>query len=57
MRIRPEAETDRAAIPVNKAAFDTSLEADLVESLRGKGMLSFARRHRLGSRQRRVGVL
>ncbi len=39
MRIRPEAEADRAAVrAVNEAAFETSAEADLVEALRGKGM-------------------
>ena len=39
MRIRPEGEADRAAVrAVNEAAFDTSLEADLVEVLRDKGL-------------------
>jgi putative acetyltransferase len=37
MRIRPEAEADRAAIhAVNQAAFGTSVEADLVDVLRNK---------------------
>jgi putative acetyltransferase len=37
MRIRPEAEADRAAIhAVNQAAFGTSVEADLVDVLRSK---------------------
>ena len=37
MRIRPEAEADRSAVrAVNEAAFETSVEADLVEVLRGK---------------------
>ena len=37
MRIRPEANADRAAIhAVNRAAFGTSLEADLVDVLRAK---------------------
>ena len=39
MRIRPERETDRAQVhAVNTAAFETSLEADLVESLHAKGV-------------------
>ena len=39
MRIRPETEGDRAAVrAVNEAAFETSVEADLVETLRGKGV-------------------
>jgi putative acetyltransferase len=39
MKIRPEAETDRAAVrAVNEAAFATSAEADLIEVLRGKRM-------------------
>jgi putative acetyltransferase len=39
MRIRPETAADRAAVrAVNVAAFDTALEADLVETLRGKGV-------------------
>jgi putative acetyltransferase len=39
MRIRSERETDRAQIrAVNTAAFKTSLEADLVESLHAKGV-------------------
>jgi putative acetyltransferase len=37
MRIRPEADADRAAIhAVNQAAFETSAEADLVDALRAK---------------------
>lgn len=37
MHIRPEAEADRAAIhAVNKAAFGTSVEGDLVDALRAK---------------------
>jgi putative acetyltransferase len=39
MRIRPEREADRAQVrAVNTAAFETALEADLVESLRAKGV-------------------
>ena len=39
MRIRQETEADRAAIrAVNKAAFETSVEADIVENLRSKGV-------------------
>ena len=39
MRIRPEAAADHAGVrAVNEAAFDTRLEADLVETLRGKGL-------------------
>ena len=39
MRIRPEAEADRGAVrAVNEAAFDTPAEADLVETLHGKGV-------------------
>jgi putative acetyltransferase len=39
MRIRPETESDRAAVrTVNAAAFETPAEADLVESLRRKGV-------------------
>ena len=39
MRIRPETESDRAAVrAVNAAAFETPAEADLVESLRRKGV-------------------
>jgi len=37
MRIRPETNIDGAAIrAVNEAAFGTSLEADIIEALRGK---------------------
>lgn len=37
MHIRPEADADRAAIhAVNEAAFETSVEADLVDDLRAK---------------------
>ena len=37
MRVRMEAEADRAAIhAVNHAAFGTSVEANIVEALRGK---------------------
>jgi putative acetyltransferase len=39
MRIRPESEADRAAIrAVNTAAFETSVEADIVEALHAKGV-------------------
>ena len=39
MRIRSETEADRAAVrAVNEAAFATSVEADLVEVLRDKGL-------------------
>ena len=39
MRIRPETEADRAAVrSVNEAAFETSVEADLVEALREKSL-------------------
>ena len=39
MRIRPEAEADRAAVrAVNEAAFETPAEADLVEALHRKEM-------------------
>jgi putative acetyltransferase len=39
MRIRPERETDRAQVrAVNTTAFETSLEADLVESMHAKGL-------------------
>ena len=39
MRIRSERQTDRAQVrAVNTAAFETSLEADLVESLHAKGV-------------------
>jgi putative acetyltransferase len=39
MRIRPESETDGAAIrAVNEAAFETPAEADLVEALRRKNV-------------------
>jgi putative acetyltransferase len=42
-RIRPEAEADRAAVrAVNEAAFATSLEADLIEALRDKGVRSIS---------------
>jgi putative acetyltransferase len=38
MRIRPEADADRTAVhAVNDAAFETSAEANLVETLRAKG--------------------
>jgi putative acetyltransferase len=37
--IRPEADTDRVAVrAVNTAAFETSLEADLIEALRNKAV-------------------
>lgn len=37
IRVRPEAAADRAAVrAVNEAAFDSTLEADLVETLRDK---------------------
>jgi len=37
MRIRPETEADGSAVrAVNEAAFETSVEADLIEVLRGK---------------------
>lgn len=37
MRIRPETAADRSAVrAVNEAAFETSVEADLIEALRGK---------------------
>jgi putative acetyltransferase len=39
MRIRPETESDRAAVrAVNRAAFETPAEADLVESLHRKAV-------------------
>ncbi len=39
MRIRPEAEADRAAVrAVNEAAFETPAEADLVEALHRKNL-------------------
>jgi putative acetyltransferase len=39
MRIRPESAADRAAVrAVNVAAFGTALEAELVETLRAKGV-------------------
>ena len=39
MRIRPEAAADCAAVrAVNEGAFDTALEAELVETLRRKGL-------------------
>jgi putative acetyltransferase len=39
MRVRPEAEVDRAAIrAVNEAAFETAAEANLVEALRASGV-------------------
>ena len=39
MRVRPENESDRAAVrAVNEAAFETDAEADLVEGLRGSGV-------------------
>jgi putative acetyltransferase len=39
MRIRPESEADQSAIRgVNMAAFETSVEANLVEALRGKAL-------------------
>ena len=39
MRIRPESDADRGAVrAVNLAAFGTSLEAELIETLRGRGV-------------------
>ena len=39
MRVRPETDADRAAVhAVNEAAFETPAEANLVETLRAKGV-------------------
>jgi len=39
MRVRPETDADHAAVrAVNEAAFESSMEADIVDALRAKGL-------------------